>query len=142
MSDLKHVIYNLLVDNYNNPSIHSLVQPYTTKLNGVVRCGFAFNDRCDPDKKLAELYAQHIRKGRLEEQDYSNPFIQDLYKFYLRACVELLAKYFEKTSRDKYTFLYEEDEAPLFVPGGSLEEAEKRIRHMKTRARKRKGSLP
>lgn len=109
------------------------------KVNGSTRHGFCFNERANPDKKLAELYAQHIRKGKLEDEDYNNVFIQDLYKFYLRACVELLAKYFEKTTRDKYTFLYDDD-TPLFVAGGSLEEAEERIKHMKTRARKRKAS--
>lgn len=140
VSDLKHVVYNLLVDNYNNPEVNTFVHPITAKMNGVVRHGFAFNERDNPDKKLAELYAQHIRRGKLEDEDYNNVFIQDLYKFYLRACVELLAKYFEKTSRDKYTFLYDDD-TPLFVAGGSLEEAEERIKHMKTRARKRKASI-
>jgi len=70
----------------------------------------------------------------LENQE--SIFIQDLYKFYLRAVLELLAKYFEKC--DKYTFL--DDDAPLFVPGTSLKEAEARMKTMRTRARKRKNA--
>ncbi len=70
----------------------------------------------------------------LEKEDQESIFIQDLYKFYLRASVELLSKYFEK--RDKYTYLYED--IALFIAGNSLEEAEERIRNMKTRARKMK----
>lgn len=90
-----------------------------------------------PDKKLPELYAYHIRKARLDLEDQSSIFIQDLYKFYLRACLELLGKYFQKI--DKYTFLYDDD-TPLFVPGTSLKQAEERMRKMRTRARKRKSS--
>jgi len=56
----------------------------------------------------------------------------------LRASVELLSKYFEK--RDKYTYLYED--VPLFLPNGTLEQAEERIRNMKTRARKKRKLIP
>jgi hypothetical protein len=45
-----------------------------------------------------------------------------------------MSKYFEK--RDKYTFLY--DDVPLFVPNEGLEEAEIRLKSMKSRARKKR----
>jgi len=138
VNDFKHVIYNLLVENFNNAQKFNFVQPCTIEENGVVRTGFCFNESENPEKKLPELYAQHIRKARLEQEDISSVFVHDLYKFYLRASVELLSKYFEK--RDKYTYLYED--TPLFVPGGNLDQAEERIRNMKTRARKKRKVLP
>jgi len=134
LQDFKHVLYNLLVEHHNNPSSSTFLQPCTLEEGRVIRHGFRFNSRQNPEKKLPELYAQHIRKARLDCEDQSSVFIQDLYKYYLRACVELLSKYFEK--RDKYTYLY--DDIPLFVPGETLEQAEDRIKTMKTRARKKR----
>jgi len=134
LQDFKHVLYNLLVEYHNNPSSSTFLQPCTMEEDGIIRHGFRFNSRQNPEKKLPELYAQHIRKARLDCEDQSSVFIQDLYKYYLRACVELLSKYFDK--RDKYTYLY--DDIPLFVPGESLEQAEERIKTMKTRARKKR----
>jgi len=138
VNDFKHVIYNLLVENHNNPHKSNFVQPCTLEESGVIRHGFCFNEAENPEKKLPELYAQHIRKARLDQEDISSVFVHDLYKFYLRASVELLSKYFEK--RDKYTYLYED--VPLFVPNGTLEQAEERIRNMRTRARKKRKLLP
>lgn len=133
--DFKHVIYNLLVDNFNSPLEHTFVQPITLEVApGVFKQGFQFNENENPDKRLPELYAQHIRKADLKLENQSSVFIQDLYKFYLRACVELLSKYFVKY--DKYTFLY--DDTILFVVGGSIEEAEKRISKMGTIQRRQK----
>jgi hypothetical protein len=134
LQDFKHVLYNLLAEHHNHPSASTFLQPCTMEEDGVIRHGFRFNSRQNPEKKLPELYAQHIRKARLDCEDQSSVFIQDLYKYYLRACVELLSKYFEK--RDKYTYLY--DDIPLFVPGETLEQAEERIKTMKTRARKKR----
>lgn len=134
LQDFKHVLYNLLVEQHNNPSASTFLQSCTMEEDGVIRHGFRFNSRQNPEKKLPELYAQHIRKARLDCEDQSSVFIQDLYKYYLRACVELLSKYFEK--RDKYTYLY--DDIPLFVTGETLDQAEERIKTMKTRARKKR----
>jgi len=138
--NFKHVIYNLLVESYNsNSASHCLVLPCTLNVSGMDRHGFKFNESLDPDKKLPELYALHIRHARLDLQDQDSVFIQDLYKFYLRYALELLGKYFEKApgnSGNKYTFLYDCDN-PLFIAGEPLRVAEKRIRDMKTRARKR-----
>jgi len=72
----------------------------------------------------------------LDLEDQCSVLIQDLYKFYLRSCLELLSKYFEKV--DKYTFLYDEDEAPLFIPNGYFRDADIRINNMETRTRKKK----
>jgi len=130
VNDFKKVIYNLLVDNHNAPSSDSFVVPYAAGRRG----GFRFNPDLNPDKRLAELYALHIRKGRLDTENQNSVFIQDLYKFYLRACIELLSKYFEKI--DKYTYMY--DDIPLFLANGSLADAEVRIKNMKTRARRAK----
>jgi hypothetical protein len=138
VNDFKHVIYNLLVENHNNPHKSNFIMPCTIEENGVIRTGFCFNEAENPEKKLPELYAQHIRKARLDQEDISSVFVHDLYKFYLRASVELLSKYFEK--RDKYTYLYED--TPLFIPNDTLEHAEERIRNMKTRARKKRKLLP
>lgn len=134
VSDFKHVIYNLLVDHHNQPQSVPFIEPVQLVLDGEVRTGFRFLESYNPDKKLPELYAQHIRRARLDLENQDSIFIQDLYKFYLRAVLELLAKYFEKS--DKYTFL--DDDAPLFVAGTSIREAEARMKTMRTRARKRK----
>jgi len=134
LNDFKHVIYNLLVENHNDPRNSNFVQPCSIKENVGARMGFRFNARQNPEKRIPELYAQHVRKARLDWQDQNSVFIQDLYKYYLRACVELLSKYFEK--KDKYTYLY--DDHPLFVPGESLDDAEHRLKSMKTRARKKR----
>ncbi|PRP80256.1 hypothetical protein PROFUN_12195 [Planoprotostelium fungivorum] len=141
VADFKHVIYNLLVDNYNNTVLGypdrnfvAIVEPVTYQEAGSdepPRLGFVFRDEAFPEKKLPELYSLHIRNAPLHEQDQSSIFIQDLYKYYLRSCVELLSKYFEK--RGKYTFLYRD--APLFAAGSSLQEAEQRMKQMKTRDR-------
>ena len=80
------------------------------------------------------MYAWHLRKARLDVQDQNSVFIQDLYKFYLRSCIELLTKYFEK--RSKWTYLY--DDIPLFVPDGTLAEAADRMKKMRSRFRKKK----
>lgn len=134
VTDFKHVIYNLLVENHNRLGESTFVQPCIIEEGGIRRTGFYFNEKENPAKKIPELYARHIRKSRLDLEDPSSVFIQDIYKYYLRACVELLSKYFEKL--DKYTYL--DDDIPLFVPNGSLEDAESRIKQMKTRARKKK----
>jgi len=136
VTDFKHIIYNLLVESNNKGGKNSFVSAcQIVDFDGRIRSGFYFNEALQPDKRLPEMYAQYIRKApQLEMENQSSIFIQDLYKFYLRACVELLSKYFDK--RGKYTYLY--DDTPLFVEGGSLEEAEERIKHMKTRARKKR----
>jgi len=136
VSDFKHVIYNLLVDHYNDPRAVPFIEPVSIVLDGEIRTGFRFPESYNPEKKLPELYAQHIRRARLDLENQDSIFIQDLYKFYLRAVLELLAKYFEKC--DKYTFL--DDDAPLFMPGTSIKEAEARMKTMRTRARKRKSA--
>jgi hypothetical protein len=137
LTDIKHVIYNLLVDNYNDPINNTFVQPFKIKLNNTYRYGFFFNEKENLEKRLAELYAWHVKKGRLDLENYNSSFVKDLYKFYLRAFIELLAKYFEKCPNKKYAFLYDNNE-PLFIPGESLENAEIRIKNMKTRLRKKK----
>jgi len=42
LTDIKHVIYNLLVDNYNDPINNTFVQPFKIKLNNTYRYGFFF----------------------------------------------------------------------------------------------------
>lgn len=124
-NDFKHVVYNLLVDNYNEGS--RLVEPCQVEVGGKIYQGFVFNEDMHPEKKIPELYSENIRKDRLDLLDYRCVCIQDLYKFYLRACLELLAKYFIK--HGKYTFLY--PDVPLFISGGSLEDAVVRIKKIK-----------
>jgi len=133
--DFKHVIYNLLVDSYNNPdNRESLVESVVVKEGDQERRGFRFNQNLDLHKKLPILYARHIRKADLEKENQESVFIQDLYKFYLRATLELLGKYFEK--RGKYTYLW--GTVALFVPGENLKEASLRVKGMKTKTREKK----
>lgn len=124
----------MLVDNYNDPTKQTFVLPVRFMEEGVLRTGFKFNAAENPDKKIPELYAMHIRKSQLDKEDRSLVFVQDLYKFYYRASIELLSKYFER--RDKYTFL--DEDVPLFIPGGSIQDAENRLKQIKTRARKKR----
>eukprot|EP01119_Soliformovum_irregulare_P000624 TRINITY_DN10448_c0_g1_i1.p1 TRINITY_DN10448_c0_g1~~TRINITY_DN10448_c0_g1_i1.p1 ORF type:complete len:284 (-),score=69.58 TRINITY_DN10448_c0_g1_i1:110-961(-) len=137
LTDFKHVIYNLLVEGFNsgwNPNT-SLILELNMIVQGRRRTGFRFNPHLDPDKKMAELYAEHVKMARLDLENQTSIFIQDIYKYYLRACVELLGKYFQKV--DKYRYLYKED-VPLFIVGGSLKEAEDRMRQLTSHNRKRR----
>lgn len=138
VTDFKHVVYNLLVEYHNDPTNVHLVEPCTLVEHGRGRNGFRFNENCNPEKRLPELYVQHLKNAQLELENQNSPLIQDLYKFYMRSCVELLSKYFEKI--DKYTYLYEDADNPLFVPNGNLLDAEVRIKNMKTRTRKKKAT--
>jgi len=131
VSDFKHVIYNELVENHNNGA--QFVRPCRVVTEGGVKFGFQFNEKEDPDSKLPELYCGHIKKAKLQNEVQNPIFMRDLYKYYLRSCVELLGKYFEKV--DKYTYMYD-DEWPLFVSNEPLDEAQRRLRTMKTRARR------
>lgn len=136
-TDFKHIVYNLLVDSYNYPNDPdcNFIQHYELEIDGVRRIGFRFTNEEISDKRLAEMYCYHAKKVNLENHGLESVLVQDLYKFYLRSCLELLAKYFEKSKEDRYTFWYSDDHV-LFVPGGSLDQAAKRIRNMKTRARR------
>jgi len=131
----KHVIYNLLVDNHNNPKTHRFCVPLSTKMmvpGSPYRHGFRFDVSLNPQKRLAELWARHEKHKALEDSQLLPVFKDDLYKFYLRACLDLLAKYFIK--QDKFTFYY--DEIPLFVPNGSLEDALERLKTLPAKNRK------
>lgn len=134
LNDFKHVLYNLLAEHHNNPTSSDFVIPVELKEKATVRTGFKFNSRLSPDKLLPELYARHIRKARLDLEDSSSVFTHDLYKYYLRASIELLSKYFEKKERHTYFYV----DQPLFKPGDTLEKAEVRIKNMRSRSRKRK----
>jgi hypothetical protein len=135
INDFKHVLYNLLVENHNNPLTCSFLQPFSvTDKSGKTKHGFRFPSIGNPEKKLAELYAQHIRKARLEWAPVSNVFVEDLYRFYFRAVLELISKYFEKV--DHLTYLY--DQVPLFVPNESLKDAEARLNSMNSRSRNKR----
>jgi hypothetical protein len=148
INDFKHVLYNLLVENYNNPMTSCLLQPFSVvdQSTGKRKHGFKFNSMENPGliihcvcikKKLPELYALHVKKARLDWEDRSSVFIEDLYRFYLRAVVELMSKYWKKV--DKFTFTY--DEVPLFIPNECLKDAEERLKSMKSRSRmKRKAT--
>jgi len=133
----KHVIYNLLVDNHNDPVQSKFCAPYSVRFFNdqnvaYERLGFRFNLQQNPAKRLAELWAFHEKRKDLEQTNLAPVFKSDLYKFYLRACLDLLAKYF--TKHDKYTFLYED--IPLFVPNRSLEDALVRLKKLPAKSRK------
>jgi len=133
VKDFKHVVYNLLVEHHNSGG--GICEPIKiVGKKGVTREGFRFKEKENPEKKLPELYSFHVRGAKLENASQESILIQDLYKFYLRCCLELLSKYFERYD-DRYTFLY--DDIPLFVEHGTLKESEMRIKNMRSRARKR-----
>lgn len=129
ISNMKYVLYNLMVDAYNNNSADGFLHCFTVKDGDVVKNGFRFNIAMDPGSRLAELYALYIRKKRLDLEDKRNAFTQDLYKYYKRSCVDMLCKYFEK--KDKWTFLYMGE--ALFQPGDTLEVAQDRIKRLQVR---------
>jgi len=129
--DFKIVIYNLLVENYNGVS--EFVHPITSVVNEEVMTGFQFNSKADPDKKMAEIYALHVRKADLTAENFDHLVIKDLYRFYKRNCIELLSKYFIKLN--DYTYIYYSD--PLFVPG----EANPEIRIAKITSKKIQGKI-
>jgi hypothetical protein len=88
-----------------------------------------------PARRLAELWALHEKDKDLSASELSPTFKEDLYKYYLRAALDLLAKYFVK--HEKFAFLY--DGTPLFVPNGTAQDAISRIKTISARNRKREG---
>jgi hypothetical protein len=129
ITNFKQVLYNILVEQHNHPQNDPLIQQFQiSDKHGNLKYGMAFNTNLFPEKALAELYSTHARRADLTKEDPSCIFIQDIYKFYYRACEQLLAKYFEKT--EKYKWIYSSD-LPLFVEGSTLEEADQRIKRIK-----------
>jgi len=135
VTDWKHVLYNLLVEHYNAANQEStLVSPVEVVSNGILRHGFSFNPNMQPRKRIAELYARHVRKETLEFQDQKSNFTEDLYKYYLRCAYQLMCKYFMKVG--PFTYVYED--VPLFIAGEPLAEAEDRLRNIDTKHRRKK----
>jgi len=124
---MKHALYNLLVDNHNNYAVFG----YLNAVNYLVRpcvvnncSGFEFED-CKMEKTMGELYTYYTKGIRLEGQDIPLIFLEDLYKYYARSCTDLLRKYFHKVGMCTYLYLNENN--PLFIPDGPLDEARVRI---------------
>eukprot|EP01119_Soliformovum_irregulare_P018523 TRINITY_DN569_c0_g1_i2.p1 TRINITY_DN569_c0_g1~~TRINITY_DN569_c0_g1_i2.p1 ORF type:complete len:219 (+),score=46.11 TRINITY_DN569_c0_g1_i2:208-864(+) len=132
----KYVLYNLLVEHYNSDDKNTLAVPCEVTKSGKSLKGFSLNQAHDPKKRLAELYSLYVRKEDLASEDYSSPFIQDLYKYYLRCALQLMNKFFIKAG--PWTYLY--DEVILFVPEEDLNAAEMRLRFLEGK-RKRKGGM-
>jgi len=132
----KYVLYNLLVEHYNSEDKNTLAVPCEVSKNGKTLKGFSLNQALDPKKRLAELYSLYVRKEDLASEDYSSPFIQDLYKYYLRCALQLMNKFFIKAG--PWTYLY--DEVILFVAEEDLNAAEMRLRFLEGK-KKRKGSM-
>lgn len=59
--------------------------PFSYKTpEGNILHGFRFNELMQPEKRLPELWAEHMRKARLDvEPSVPAVFVEDLYKFYL-----------------------------------------------------------
>jgi len=129
----KYVLYNLLVENYNSDDKNTLVMPCEVTVKGKIVKGFSLNQALDPKKRLAELYSLYVRKEDLASEDYSSPFIQDLYKYYLRCALQLMNKFFIKAG--PWTYLY--DEIILFVVEEDLASAEMRLRFLEGKKKKR-----
>lgn len=136
--DWKHAIYNFLVENHNSADKNTLVIPCIIEESGHVRHGFILNPELDPKRRIAELYALHVRKAPLNIQKEASAFAEDIYRYYLRAAFQLMSKYFQKLGA--WSYLYED--IPLFVPNETLDEAEERIRLLETKQRKRKRKIP
>jgi len=63
--DFKRLIYNLLVENYNNPSTSIFIKPVSVEVFGVIRYGFKFNEKEDPEKKNFQNYMQNILEKQI-----------------------------------------------------------------------------
>lgn len=109
IKNFKHVLYNLLVRKKKKRTTtyffqacehfegkKSFVSQTIIKHQGKNRCGFVLDPDMQPENRLAELYASKIRNVDLLQEDKASPLIVDIYKFYARAAVELLGKYFIK----------------------------------------------
>jgi hypothetical protein len=132
-TDWKHVLYNLLVENYNSDDKNTLLLPTTIIVDGKMRDGFTINEGLSPKIVLAELYAFHVRKESLQALDAKSSVGKDLYRFYLRSAYQLMSKYFTKVG--KWTYIY--DEVPLFVPGEDLAAARDRVKMLDTKQRRK-----
>jgi len=129
IKNMKHVIYNLLVDGLENTGENVLVKPI---VEGGLHRGFELVNGETTKRKLAELYAFHVRKVNLLFENEHSLAIRDLYKFYTRDCLQLMSKYFERKGRDKFYYI----DIPLYVENDTLEKAEDRILMMRTKDRK------
>lgn len=84
VSDWKHAIYNFLVENHNSADKNTLVIPCIIEEGGHVRHGFILNPELDPKRRIAELYALHVRKAPLNIQKENSAFVEDIYRYYHR----------------------------------------------------------
>eukprot|EP01119_Soliformovum_irregulare_P025787 TRINITY_DN963_c0_g1_i1.p1 TRINITY_DN963_c0_g1~~TRINITY_DN963_c0_g1_i1.p1 ORF type:complete len:307 (+),score=43.31 TRINITY_DN963_c0_g1_i1:104-922(+) len=132
--DWKHVLYNLLVENHNSPDGNTILVPCQVESNGELKSGFYINADHDPKKRLAEIYALHIRKDDLVKMDVDSSLRDDLYRYYLRCALQLMTKYFQKAG--PWTYLF--DGTPLFVPNETIHDAASRLKTLETRQRRRK----
>eukprot|EP01119_Soliformovum_irregulare_P000926 TRINITY_DN10681_c0_g1_i1.p1 TRINITY_DN10681_c0_g1~~TRINITY_DN10681_c0_g1_i1.p1 ORF type:complete len:192 (-),score=26.25 TRINITY_DN10681_c0_g1_i1:285-860(-) len=57
----KHTLYNLLVQNHNDPEGDTFISPCRVSHRGVSCDGFRFDIRKQPKKRLAELYSAHVK---------------------------------------------------------------------------------
>jgi len=143
-TDFKRVLYNMLVLEHNkkvnqkNRTDPWFLSQISLNYLGSTKNGFCFNREIDPMKTMAELYAFYLRSERLDVLDISSLLVQDLYKFYARSCVELLRKYFIKI--DDYTYLYADNNLPLFVAEETLEQATKRIKKITPKKSRKRSS--
>eukprot|EP01119_Soliformovum_irregulare_P003082 TRINITY_DN13383_c0_g1_i1.p1 TRINITY_DN13383_c0_g1~~TRINITY_DN13383_c0_g1_i1.p1 ORF type:complete len:217 (+),score=47.64 TRINITY_DN13383_c0_g1_i1:770-1420(+) len=134
-TDWKKILYNLLVENHNEPSDQNPIYPLEVEVEGTLRSGFAINTKsCDPKKFLAELYAARKRQGALKDLDPVAPATQALYTHYSRAADQLMSKYFDRVGKHVYAY----GDTPLFIPGGELLEAADRIKGIETKSRRKK----
>jgi hypothetical protein len=134
VSDWKHVLYNLLVENHNSgDDQNTLLKPVEVMVAGQLKRGFRINPAMQPRQLLAEMYATHVRKESLHGSQGLKPvLLQDLYKHYLRAAYQLMSKYFNKV--DQWTYVY--GDIPLFVSGETLAEASDRLKLLDTKQRR------
>lgn len=56
----KHVLYNLLVEDYNDPSPESLIRRFSGEILAVQRSGFQLRSTGNAELHLTRLYAHHI----------------------------------------------------------------------------------
>jgi len=127
----KYEIYNELVKNHNNPRTERFCRPYVVRevdASGtlVPRYGFRFDTKQNPHKRLAELWAIYERGKPLQHCNFKAVLKDDLYKYYLRCFLDVLAKYFYK--QDKFTFLC--GDIQLFIPGETVAQAVERLKKL------------
>jgi hypothetical protein len=117
---IKEVLYNHLVDAYNNPESSHLVYPYRLMIGEKIKNGFKF----ESPEAMAEFYCLYCHNKSILKEEISTGLKQDLMHYYEKSLCSSLFGYFDRFSPLIY-FYYD---TPLFSENSTVDETIERIK--------------